>query len=520
MVAATVAAGIGAVEAEVAAVKEGTAEGAVPPPQKRPASTEGGFATRRARLLERVPARAAAAAGVGSLSSAEEALERVVLRPALAAAHIDPAKCFLEHKADYDKSDLLPLLRRMPKGAVLHTHSVASADFSELVALLQESGRFYVWQGDSTVIEGSMRSFAAGATIEKGWVPTQSCTKELLYGYLTLSPKLPSVAACWEEFGKLWDRIRLVSCVAPFYFGRGGVLWSILRSYKESNVVYAEIKEPIYTPWIEYDGRELSDNESLELFCDTVRAFRGEHPGFLGARLVPTALKCQSEADVREAYRRAAAMKARAPDFVAGFDLAGPEDAWQPISAFAAVLEEEKAAAVARGVDLPLLLHAGETNVPEATQIFDAVALGCERIGHGFALARHPPLIEEVLASGASLECCPISNQVLGYCPNLANHAALGLLRAGVPLTISPDDPGMWHYSDVSYDFAAVAKAWHLGLLELKALARNSLCCSTLRGQQKEEALQSWQGHWDAWVKEELQRAGYVGEQQHAKQAQ
>mmetsp|Transcript_21947 Transcript_21947/g.55345 ORF Transcript_21947/g.55345 Transcript_21947/m.55345 type:complete len:265 (+) Transcript_21947:3-797(+) len=261
----------------------------------------------------------------------------------------------------------------------------------------------------------------------------------------------------------------------------------------QANVSYLEIKEPLFAPWTEYDGSQIPYEEVMQRFQDTVAIFCKENPRFMGARMVLTCLKIQPEDEIRTAFRRAVDLKAKFPDFVAGFDMAGPEDIFKPIRDFAAVLEEEHAAACAKGIDLPLLLHAGETNVPDATQIFDAVALGCERVGHGFALARHPALLEELLASGISLECCPISNQVLGYCPNLANHAALGLFRAGVPMTISPDDPGMWHYSDVSYDFAAVAKAWNLGLIELKALARNSLICSTLRGEQKERALSAWE---------------------------
>lgn len=478
---------------------------------KRPALGQG-FQQRKARLLERQKERVAVYSGVSRLSPPEEALERVVLRPAIVASPIDPAKSFLEHKHDYDASDLLRILQRMPKGAILHTHGIASGDFSQLVELIHKNGRFYVWQGDASILEGSMRTFSAVAEVTEGWVPAQSCTTERLYKYLTLTPGLPSVEVCWQEFGKLWERIGWVACLAPFYFGRDGVLWRTLKGCKDANIMYLEIKESLYCPWTDYNGNVLGDNEVLELFQHTVEQFRIQYPCFLGARLVFVCVKNQSEDEVRQAFRRAVAMKAKAPNYVAGFDLAGPEDVFKPIEDYATMLGEEQRAAAAAGVEMPLLLHAGETNVPDGTQIYDAVAIGCERIGHGFALARHPSLIEELKTSGVSLECCPISNQVLGYCPNLANHACLGLLRAGVPLTISPDDPGMWHYSDVSYDFAAVAKAWNLGLLELKALVRNSLVFSTLRGQQKEEALQAWQADWDAWVREELHRAGQPGE--------
>uniref|UniRef100_A0A7S2QBN3 Adenosine deaminase domain-containing protein n=1 Tax=Zooxanthella nutricula TaxID=1333877 RepID=A0A7S2QBN3_9DINO len=120
-------------------------------------------------------------------------------------------------------------------------------------------------------------------------------------------------------------------------------------------------------------------------------------------------------------------------------------------------------------------------------------------------------MLEEVRARRITLECCPISNQVLGYFPDLAAHPAVGLLRAGIPMTISPDDPGMWHYCDVSYDFAAVVGAWNLTLTELKALARNSLTFSTLRGKQREEAVQAWEADWERWIEAENKQLGTKG---------
>ena len=35
------------------------------------------------------------------------------------------------------------------------------------------------------------------------------------------------------------------------------------------------------------------------------------------------------------------------------------------------------------GVDLPFMIHAGESNLPTNTGVVDAMLLGAERIGHG-----------------------------------------------------------------------------------------------------------------------------------------
>ena len=44
-------------------------------------------------------------------------------------------------------------------------------------------------------------------------------------------------------------------------------------------------------------------------------------------------------------------------------------------------------------------------------------------------------------------------------------------------------------------------------MAELRALARNSLACSTLRGEARDAALRDWDTRWDAWVVCETERA-------------
>lgn len=45
--------------------------------------------------------------------------------------------------------------------------------------------------------------------------------------------------------------------------------------------------------------------------------------------------------------------------------------------------------------------------------LFDAVLLNSTRLGHGFALMKHPKLKEEARRKKIAVELCPISNQVL-----------------------------------------------------------------------------------------------------------
>jgi aminodeoxyfutalosine deaminase len=107
--------------------------------------------------------------------------------------------------------------------------------------------------------------------------------------------------------------------------------------------------------------------------------------------------------------------------------------------------------------------HAGEVGPPG--KIRDAVELlGAERVGHGLA-AIHDPAIASLLAErGVALEVCPTSNMCTGALARqlgkgdatLADHPLRRLLAAGIPVTLSTDDPAMFH-TDLLSEYAACA---------------------------------------------------------------
>ena len=100
------------------------------------------------------------------------------------------------------------------------------------------------------------------------------------------------------------------------------------------------------------------------------------------------------------------------------------------------------------------LMHAGEIGGPE--KIREAIELlGAERIGHGIAAIHDPALMDLLTERRIPLEVCPASNLRTGalalqrknQSANLADHPLRELLRHGVPVTLSTDDPAMFHTS-------------------------------------------------------------------------
>ena len=101
---------------------------------------------------------------------------------------------------------------------------------------------------------------------------------------------------------------------------------------------------------------------------------------------------------------------------------------------------------------------------------------------------------------GIGIEVCPISNQILEVVKDLRDHAAVVMLAHGLPITLSPDDPVVYGYSGVSYDFYEAYMAWNLTLCGLKQLTQNSLMYSALPEADKQQKLDDLGFAWSSWI--------------------
>jgi len=72
--------------------------------------------------------------------------------------------------------------------------------------------------------------------------------------------------------------------------------------------------------------------------------------------------------------------------------------------------------------------------------MMDAILLNTKRIGHAFALPKHPQLWSTIKKRNIAIEVNPISNQVLGFVWDLRNHPASFLIAENFPIVISSDD--------------------------------------------------------------------------------
>jgi adenosine deaminase CECR1 len=93
----------------------------------------------------------------------------------------------------------------------------------------------------------------------------------------------------------------------------------------------------------------------------------------------------------------------------------------------------------------------------------------------------------------------------LGYVSDLRNHPARILIANGVPCSINSDDPGVYGYNGLSYDFWLAFMDWDLDLGKIKKLILNSIVYSSLAEEEKKRAMVHLNNEWDNFVETSIQ---------------
>jgi len=443
-----------------------------------------------------------------TLSQAEKTANDTLLRlrkreMQRTAALFPPARSFLAAKADIDASPLMDIFRRMPKGAILHAHPGAIQDLHWLIANATYLPHCYLYAGPDgeSAVNGALAFFVHPP--DARWKPVQNLRNaatnrvefdERLYRSITLGPDNLARPDVWAQFENCWSRVSAIESYAPVSreFTRRE-----LEAAAAENVQVLELRAFLSGP-TDLEGHAAGGDAAVTQYREVLAEVRKQHPDFQ-LKLIASRERSASPRQIGEYLREALRLRKLYPDLVVGFDLVNEEDRSHTLIDFLDQWLNIDREARAAGIALPYFFHAGESNWDDNGNLFEALLLHSQRIGHGLALAKHPLLLERVRDRKIAVEVCPISNQVLGYVPDLRNHPALFWMRDGVPVTLNPDDPGMMQ-ATFSHDFYVAFMAWGLDLADLKQLAMNSLRYSSLSDDEKTMAIATWTVRWNEFI--------------------
>ncbi|KAF3761077.1 Metallo-dependent hydrolase [Cryphonectria parasitica EP155] len=433
-----------------------------------------------------------------------------------------------------ERTKLWRIVRRMPKGAILHAHLDAIVDLDFVFrTLLDEPGmhmnapgaeegglstaearadavvtfRFFKEERNRDTSIWDAKSYQAGAFVplgraaesfpeggREGWIRWMK-TKTTISETDSLEQH-HGVDHIWKKFSKCFLIMGTVIHYEPIF---RKFLQRLMRQYYDDGVYWGELR---FTWPLNYYrlGHEVPETNYSHMFTvidEELARFKAspEGRGFWGLRMIWTALRIWEQKAIVQNMDHALTTKIEFPHLLAGYDLVGQEDLGRPLRDVLPELFWFRKQLADEGMPdgMPFFFHAGETlgdGTATDQNLFDAVLLGTRRIGHGFSLYKHPLLVDLVKQKRILIESCPISNEVLRLCGSIMSHPLPALIARGVPCSLSNDDPAMLGQdtAGMSHDFWQALQGWeNLGLAGLGSLAENSVRWSCFEDQTADE---------------------------------
>ena len=251
--------------------------------------------------------------------------------------------------------------------------------------------------------------------------------------------------------------------------------WRMMQQLADQGIVHAEVYISVGVIYL-WRNHDPASFEPIFLGLERARE-RGLRELGVSLYWIFDAVRHFTVEEAARVFRKAAELRPRFPSII-GIGLGGDERR-AGSEPFRDLYAEAKAAG------LRLTNHAGETTRPEA--IWEALAIGSERVGHALSAIWDPVLVEELRRRQTPLELNPSSNVRTGVCESFAEHPLRRYFDAGLAVTLNSDDPAFFG-SNLVGEFLLAHTEQGFTRTELRKLASNSIRASFL----PEEDQQKW----------------------------
>lgn len=409
-----------------------------------------------------------------------------------------PKEKFSNVKNHIESTELFAIIKKMPKGALLHVHRSAAGSSKWIIENATYQPDCYIFWDDneSKNIKGEIGFFKPETTPE-GFIKASKLREtnpnldQELYKLITIGPEDSSKLDIWLEFSKCFKRISIMMHYKPFYMD---YLNDAFERLAKDNIQYVEVRTGIGSLY-DFTEKTWKDEDIIKLLLEIRHNIKKKYPEF-DFKLILAGHRNYTLEELAEDLKLTKKLMKKYPDFIIGYDLVGEEDKYHSTIYYLDELIKE--------TEIPYYFHAGESDSIHNQNIFDAYLLNSRRIGHGFNLFYFPDLETVLKQKGIAIESCPISNQILDYIKDLRLHPLRGYLKRGIPCVLSSDDPAIFGNEGLTYDFWEVFMAWDLDLKGLKKLAINSIKYSGMSENEKNKALSIWQHKWENFVESSI----------------
>ncbi|XP_050552699.1 adenosine deaminase AGSA-like isoform X2 [Spodoptera frugiperda] len=414
------------------------------------------------------------------------------------------SKHFFEYKDLVKDTKLYKIIKSMPKGALLHGHGKAMHGPDYVLELTYCDDLWICFKEDQSDVSFIFSKHYPAGCCETKWERIMDIRRTTnvtefdakLRKFFTLVIDNPQevytdVNTVWEYFDKYFTRTGPLIKYKPVW---EKYYYDMLLALREDNVMYFEIRSGLPSLY-DLEGITYSSVDTAKIYERLTEKFKNDYPDFFGAKLIYAPERSIDRETLRNYIKIAKEIHELMPDFLAGFDLVGQEDLGKPLKEFYPELAN---------ISLNLYFHAGETNwygTSTDENLFDAILLGTKRIGHAFALVKHPLLMKEVQRRKIALEMNVISNVVLKLVDDVRNHPLATYLSQDMPVVLSSDDPGPWEAEILTHDFYVAfvgVSSRHADLKMLKQLALNSLYHSSYS--EKHNLVHEFQIRWTKFI--------------------
>ncbi|KAK4124510.1 Metallo-dependent hydrolase [Parathielavia appendiculata] len=336
---------------------------------------------------------------------------------------------FLSNVGLIEKTCLFKLCQAMPKGAHLHIHFNANLAPNFLLDIAKEMPNMYIWSSEALTDKAAfakcrIKFSILGPNEFKAKNPAgaarlfhsqykaypqqdKGCGWMLFLDFMAQFPdfakqlknvdlnvnrwlqnklvfheeethnSLQTSDGAWKKFNARTQMIKEL-----FNYKKAYVRYTqaCLEEFARDNIQYAEIRPNfMFTNQVwEDDGSARLDNEAIvKLIISEYEAFQKKHGEkvFKGLKIIYCTPRSFEKDKVKEALNECLNFKMKFPEYIA--------------------------------VNISFLFHCGET-LDKGTEtdgnLFDGLLLVAKRIGHGFALAWHPLVMQEMKRKGVRVE--------------------------------------------------------------------------------------------------------------------